>query len=102
MDRNSRRSFNKLKEEISSLGVLALYDTSAGTKISADASAYELGAVLPQQYQDKWCPVAFASRALNETELHYAQIEKEALMLTWALERFSEYVLDKVVQQRRN
>ena len=39
-------SFNKLKEEISSPRVLALYDTSARTKISADASAYGLGAVL--------------------------------------------------------
>ena len=91
-------SFNKLKEEISSPRVLALYDTSARTKISADASAYRLGAVLLQQHQDKWRPVAFASRSLNETELRYAQIEKEALTLTWALERFSEYVLGKVIQ----
>ena len=91
-------SFNKLKEEISSPTVLALYDTSARTKISADASAYGLGAVPLQQHQDKWCPVAFASCALNETELRYAQIEKEALALTWALERFSEYVLGKVIQ----
>ena len=54
-------SFNELKEEISSPRVLALYDTSARTKTSADASAYELGAVLLQQHQDKWCPVTFAS-----------------------------------------
>ena len=33
-------SFNKLKEELSSPRVLALYDMSARTKISADASAY--------------------------------------------------------------
>ena len=36
----------------------------------------------------------FASRTMNEAELRYAQIEKEALALTWA---FSEYVLSKVV-----
>jgi len=41
--------------------------------------------------------VAFASRALNDTETHYAQIEKEALALTWALEKFAEYVLGKSV-----
>ena len=41
---------------------------------------------------------SFASCALNETELYYAHIEKEALALTWALERFSEYVLKKVIQ----
>ena len=90
-------SFNKLKVEISSPRALALYDTSARTKISVDTSAYELCAVLLQYHQDKWSPVAFASHALNETELLYAQIEKEALALTWALERFSEYVLDKII-----
>ena len=91
-------SFKKLKEELSSPRVLALHDTSAKTKISADASAYGLGAVLLQQQDDeKWRPVAFASRTMNEAELRYAQIEKEALALTWALEKFSEYVLGKVV-----
>ena len=91
-------SFNKLKKEISSPRVLALYGTSARTKISADASAYGLGAVLLQQHQDKWSPVAFALHALNETELRNAQIEKQALALTWAFNRFSEYVLGKVIQ----
>ena len=36
-------------------------------------------------------------RALSETETHYAQIEKETLALTCALERFAEYVLGKKV-----
>ena len=71
---------------------------SARTKLSADASAYGLGVVLLQQQDDdKWRPVTFASRSMNETELRYAQIEKDALALTWAIEKFSEYVLGKVV-----
>ena len=91
-------SFTKLKEEISSPRVLALYDPLARTKISADASAYGLGAVLLQKQHDQWRPIAFSSRSLSETELRYAQIEKEALALTWALEKFSEYTLGKVIQ----
>ena len=90
-------TFLKLKEEISSPRVLALYDAEATTKVNADASAYRLGAVLPQLQNGLWRPVAFASRALSETETRYAQIEKEALALTWALERFAEYVLGKKV-----
>ena len=91
-------AFIKLKQEISSPRVLALYDPSARTKISADASAYGLGAVLLQKHHEQWRPIAFSSRSLSETELRYAQIEKEALALTWALEKFSEYTLGKVIQ----
>ena len=90
-------AFTKLKREISSPRVLALYDIEAKTKVSADASAYGTGAVLMQQQQGAWRPVAFASRTLNEAETRYAQIEKEALALTWALEKFAEYVLGKCV-----
>ena len=33
-----------------------------------------------------------------ETESRYAQIEKEALALTWSCETFSRYILGKPVQ----
>ena len=36
-----------------------------------------------------------ASRSLSETECRYAQIEKEGLALTWACERFTDYILGK-------
>ena len=91
-------ALKKLKEEICSHRVLAHYNVHAKTKISADASAYGLGAVLLQSQDGvTWQPVAFASRSLNETELRYAQIEKEALALVYACEKFSEYVLGKVI-----
>jgi len=95
---NHEEAFCKLKEEISSPRVLAHYDINAKTKISADASAYGLGAVLLQcQDNHKWKPVAFSSCSLNETETQYAQIEKEALALVWSCEKFSDYVLGKPI-----
>ena len=57
---------------------------------------------LLQQRDAGWCPVAFASRALTQTEVRYAQIEKEALSLTWACEQFSEHVLGKRIQLETN
>ena len=55
-----------------------------------------MGVVLIQSKDDTtWQPVAFTSRALSETESRYAQIEKEALALVYACEKFSDYVLGK-------
>ena len=36
--------------------------------------------------------MAYASRSMTDTEMRYAQIEKEALVITWACEKFSNYL----------
>lgn len=90
-----RQAFNATKAALTSTPTLAFYDPSAETKISADASSFGLGAVLSQQAEDGWHPVAYASRSLTPTEKRYAQIEKEALAAMWASERFSDYVTGK-------
>jgi len=92
-----QEAFEKLKAEIATPTVLTHYDVLADTKISADASSHGLGAVLLQLHKGTWRPVAFASRSLSDTESRYASIEKEALALTWACERFSEFVLGKPI-----
>ena len=37
--------------------------------------------------------MAYASRFMSETERRYAQIEKEALSVTWSCEKFLDYIL---------
>ena len=90
-------AFSLVKEELSKPTTLALYDPEAPTKVSADASSYGLGAVLMQETELNWRPVAYASRSMTETERRYAQIEKEALAVTWACEKFSDYILGKPI-----
>ena len=85
-------AFAKVKQEAAALAL------EKEAKMSADASAYGHGAALLQKHGSDWRPVAFASRALTETESRYAQIEKEALVLTWSCEEFSSYILGKPVQ----
>ena len=89
------KTFSNIKTEIMKPIFLGLYNPEAQIKVSADASSYGLGAVLLQQQQSDWKPIAFASRTMTETESRYAQIEKEALATTWACEKFTTYILGK-------
>ncbi|KAI3360622.1 hypothetical protein L3Q82_002488 [Scortum barcoo] len=41
---------------------------------------------------ETWKPIMFISRGLSEAEKHYAQIEKEALAVTWACGRSTPYL----------
>jgi len=90
-------AFNKIKLLLTALAILTLYDTSTATKISADASSFGVRAVLLQLCDQQLKPVAYASQKLSETEKRYAQIEKEALALTWACEKFSPYIMGKTI-----
>ena len=92
---SQEQAFAQIKVELTQPTVLALYDPQAPTKVSADASSYGLGAVLLQQVGDKWKPVAYASRSMSDTEKRYAQIEKEALAVTWSCDKFSNYILGR-------
>ena len=91
-----QEAFMRVKEELTKSSVLAIYDPEAQTKVSADASMYGLGAVLLQKSPEgHWKPVSYTSRAMTDIERRYAQIEKEALAVTWACDKFSNYILGK-------
>ena len=78
-----RNSFQVLKKALTTKPILAFYAPTRPTIVSADASAYGIGAVLRQQQPSgEIKPVAYASRSLSKTEQAYAQIEKEGLALT--------------------
>ena len=87
-------AFQRLKEMTSTAPVLAYYSQGAPTIVSADASSYGIGAVLFQIQEDgRRAPVTYVSRSLSATEKRYSQIEKEALAMSWAFEKFHCYLL---------
>ncbi|XP_064470230.1 uncharacterized protein K02A2.6-like [Ornithodoros turicata] len=89
-----QHAFEEVKNWLMSPPVLALYCPMKATILSADASSYGLGAVLMQRQEDKSLRVvAYASKSLTEAEGGYSQIEKEALAVTWACEKFKDYVV---------
>lgn len=87
-------AFKKIKEMILKAPTLSHYDPNKQIIVSADSSSYGLGAVLLQENQDgSRSVVSYASRTLNSSERNYAQIEKEALALVWALHKFKDFVI---------
>ena len=87
-------AFEAIKSELNTPATLGRYNPTEETVIAADASSFGLGAVIRQKQGDgMFKPIAYASRSLTATECRYAQIEKEALALTWACEKFNDYIL---------
>ncbi len=81
-------AFNSVKQMLTQEPLLRYYDVTRPVSIQCDASEYGLGATLLQDNQ----PVAYASRSLSPAERNYAQIEKEALAIVFACEKFDQYI----------
>lgn len=86
--REAKRSFNEVKRAMSNPGHLAFYKTVLIT----DASDNGLGAVLMQTNNSKSRPISYASKSLSKTEKKYSTLDKEALAIVWATERFEMYL----------
>ena len=87
------KAFETIKQMISSTPVLKYYDAEEELTVQCDASDKGIGAALLQNGQ----PLAFASRALTDTETRYAPIEKEMLAVVFALNKFNQYVYGRPV-----
>ncbi|XP_072357065.1 uncharacterized protein [Scyliorhinus torazame] len=86
-------AFRRVKQQLSSSGLLTHYDPGKPLLVTCDASPYGIGAVLSHKMENgAERPIAFASRTLTAAEKKYAQIEKEGLAVVFAVKRFHQYV----------
>ena len=58
-----------------------------------DASDYAVGAVLGQTKDKKHHAIAYASKTLTGAQLNYATIEKELLVVVFAIDKFRSYLV---------
>ena len=81
-------AFEWVKKAVVSDTTLRNFDPSLPVTIQVDAAQVGLGAALLQNGK----PIAFASKALTETEHQYMNIKREMLAAVFGAERFHTYV----------
>ncbi|XP_059049470.1 uncharacterized protein K02A2.6-like [Achroia grisella] len=86
-------SFNRIKSLLVKKPVLQFFNEKLPILLSVDSSKYGLGAVLLQNN----LPVAYASKALNECQNNYAQIEKELLAILFGCEKFNQFIYGRKI-----
>ena len=87
------KAFRDLQHLLTDPATLRYYDVAKPVTLQVDASQNGLGAALIQHQG----PVAYASKAMNDTQRRYAQIEKELLAFVFACKRFHQYVYGKTI-----
>lgn len=79
-----QHAFDEIKQLLSSKICLGYFDVKDQIKVFADASPVGLGAVLVQINEH------------TDVEKRYAQTEKKALALVWAVERFHFFLFGRI------
>lgn len=61
-------------------------------RIETDACNYGIGAVLAQEYDYNWQPVAYLSKYLSSQQKRYSTCERELLAIVEAIEHFKYFL----------
>lgn len=92
-DSKCTEAFETCKQMLVQSDVLVPYDPNLKIEVTADASPYGVGCVLSHILPDGTVrPVAFASRTLTKAEMGYAQLDREALAIIYAVKKFHKYI----------
>ncbi|XP_030767695.1 uncharacterized protein K02A2.6-like [Sitophilus oryzae] len=87
------KAYEDIKNALTSPQVLIQYDPTLPLLLATDASKTGLGAVLSHRLSNgQERPIAYASRTMTVTEQKYPQIDKEALAIVWAVQKFFNYL----------
>ncbi len=91
--KSQQDAFEELKRLLAKEVVLAIPTETGKFRVEADASEGAIGAVLSQEQDGKWRPVAFLSKSLTVTERNYEIYDKELLAIMLALDEWRHYLI---------
>ncbi|XP_024172206.1 uncharacterized protein LOC112178273 [Rosa chinensis] len=91
------QAFELLKEKLTHAPIMIAPDWTRLFELMCDASDFTMGAVLGQRIEKALHVIYYASRTLNDAQVHYTTTEKELLAIIFALEKFWSYLLGSKV-----
>ena len=90
-------AFETLKKALTSAPIVPPPDWNLPFEIMCDASYYVVGVVLGQRVDKKLNVIHYASKTLDIAQRNYATTEKEFLVVMFACDKFSSYIVDSKV-----
>ena len=88
-----QRAFEELKERFMTEPVLVTPDLDKEMRVEVDVSDFAMGGVLSMKCEDeRWRPVAYISKSLNEAERNYEIHNKEMLVIIRCLEIWRHFL----------
>ena len=91
-DEQSSQAFLDIKKAIAEVSLLTHPHHDAPTNIMTDASDTAVGAVLQQEVDNHWRPIAFFSRKLTPAESRYGAFDRELLAVYLVVKHFQHFV----------
>ncbi|GKC06275.1 reverse transcriptase domain-containing protein [Tanacetum coccineum] len=74
-----KKAFNILKEKLTTAPIIISPDWNVPFELMCDASDFAVGAVLGQRIDEKFKPIYYASKTLNNAQEHYTILKKKFL-----------------------
>jgi RNase H-like domain found in reverse transcriptase len=96
-DKHYFEAFCRLKKALVSAPILQSPDWRLPFEIMCDATDYAVGAVLGQRVKKKSHVIYYASKVLDEAQVHYTTTEKELLAVVFAINKFRSYLVGSKV-----
>ena len=88
-----QEKFEELKEYLTTAPIMRAPNWNLPFEVMCDASDLAVGAVLGHRVEGKSYLVYYVCKTLNEAQRNYTTIEKEFLVVVYALDKFLSYLM---------
>nr|GEV09478.1 reverse transcriptase domain-containing protein [Tanacetum cinerariifolium] len=85
--------YRRLKIKLTKAPILIAPDWDMPFELMCDASDFAIGAVLGQRQDKHFRPIHYANKTMTEAESNYTIMEKEMLVVVYAVEKFRSYLI---------